>query len=644
MKTQVLEAIGERDLQPAAELNAALAANDRLKYYFSLLQTALNHADRPEQPALTLRGERIACGLDDAGLDSVVAATRKDGLYYRVPGCAKVMSSIARDSRVMAAPILASTTRQDGYRERLEALLAALPAAEADLMTGAAIAAVTRAGLRDGSTPAAADSLHQLVMDLHKELNLLQAASAEEILDGAFVYSIADADRPFVAAFMAGLNRTAKLKFNHPGLATTSTRAGKRLVIQNDIGTTDAHVIVAHVEDLAIVITYADVHLERLQFFQSMLARYPFSWQGDDARARPGLAGGGEPFYVATGRFKARDELECRACLEWLGSRIVFLVDWNRARKELRDFLRGGRRIAVLRWAAEAEVGHRGFLELGGARTVNEAIEATAGSAMHFGDRLCDVIDDDEAEAFIRFVLQAAAEGLLANQSQSLIRDRIRTELQTHFSNEERRLLSLAADHAGLIFEIATLVRDGMLSAAAGYADCGKLAQRARRFEHDADQLVIETREAVRRRPEYAVFQRLLEAADDAADELEDVAFLLGLLPEGEVGSALEALQSLADLALDGAQEWLKATHIGKFGVRDDTDDFLTAIDRVAALEHEADDAQRMLTEEVVKHATDFRQLHLYTKMGDALEEAADALKSAGLILRDHVLCDVLRV
>lgn len=123
MKTQVLEAIGERDLQPAAELNAALAANDRLKYYFSLLQTALNHADRPEPRAATLRGERIACGIDDAGLDAVVAATRKDGLYDRVPGCAKVMPS---------------------------------------------------------------------------------------------TIAIADADRLFVAAFMTGLNRTARLKFNHP--------------------------------------------------------------------------------------------------------------------------------------------------------------------------------------------------------------------------------------------------------------------------------------------------------------------------------------------------------------------------------------------------------------------------------------------
>jgi uncharacterized protein Yka (UPF0111/DUF47 family) len=642
MKTRVLEAIGETELQSAAQLNAALAANDRLKYYFSLLQMALNHADHPEQPAATLQRERISCGVDDPRLDAVVLATRKDGLYYRVPGCAKVISSIARDTRAMAAPILASKARQDGYQERLETLLATLPAAEADLVEGGAIAAVTRARPRAGAPPAAADSLHQLVMDLHKELNALVTALAEEMLDGASVYNLTDADRPFVAAFMAGLNRTARLKFNHPGLGTTATHAGDRLVIQNDIGTTDAHVIVIHVEGLSVVITYTDVHPERLQFFQDMLGRYTVSWDGDRAGQVATLAAG-EPFYLTTARFEAVDAAECRAYLEWLGSRIVFLIDWNRARKELRGFLRGDQRIDVLRWAAEAEVGHRGFLELGGARTINEAIEATAGSAMHFGDRLCDVLGDDEAAAFIRFVFRVASEGRSSNQSQSLIRDRIRAELQRHFSNEERRLLSLAADHAGLIFEIATLVRDGLLAAATGDDDFVKLAKRARRFEHDADQLVIETREVVRRRPEYAVFQRLLESADDAADELEDVAFLLGLLPEGGVGGALEALQSLADLAVNGAQEWLKATHIRKSDLRDDLDDFLTAIDRVAALEHEADDAQRMLTEETVKHASDFRQLYLYTTMANALEDAADALKDASLILRDHVLCEVLR-
>ena len=53
----------------------------------------------------------------------------------------------------------------------------------------------------------------------------------------------------------------------------------------------------------------------------------------------------------------------------------------------------------------------------------------------------------------------------------------------------------------------------------------------------------METREAVRRRPEYAVFLSLLEAADDAADELEDAAFLLDLETRSQ-GKPLEALQS----------------------------------------------------------------------------------------------------
>ena len=52
------------------------------------------------------------------------------------------------------------------------------------------------------------------------------------------------------------------------------------------------------------------------------------------------------------------------------------------------------------------EIGHRGFLELGGARLINQAIEATAGSAMHFGDRLCDVLGDAPTLDFLRFVLQ----------------------------------------------------------------------------------------------------------------------------------------------------------------------------------------------------------------------------------------------
>ena len=94
------------------------------------------------------------------------------------------------------------------------------------------------------------------------------------------------------------------------------------------------------------------------------------------------------------------------------------------------------------------------------------------------------------------------------------------------------------------------------------------------------------------------MFLSILEAADDTADELEDAAFLLDL--NTLQGKALEALQTLADLLVETSQEWIKAlghaTQIGRAAGRAETEDFLTAIDRVSALEHQADDAERALT------------------------------------------------
>ncbi len=629
MKTQILTAIGETGLQPAATLNAALAANDRVKYLFSLLQMALAHAENPEQPTSALRRERIACGVDDPDLDSVAAAARMIGNSCHVPGAARILARLAQDMRVMASPALVD--KPAGFDARLETLLAALPKADDDLLAPDSIAAITQAGHGQ------ADSLHQLVMDLHKRLNAMQAALAEETIDGAAAYNLEDNDRPLVSAFMAGLNRTAKLKFAHPGLATTATRAEGRLVIQNDIGTSDAHVIVIHVEGLSVSVTYTDIHPERLAFFQDMLKAHAVKWRSDQTAA---LAAGAQ-FYLATGVYDAADAEACRAHLEFLGSRLVFLIDWNRARKQLRSFLRGVDRIALLRWAAGAEIGHRGFLELGGARLVNDAIETTAGTSMHFGDRLCDVLGDAETLEFMCFVFKTMTEGLLSGQSHGFIQDRIRVALATHFTNEERQLLRTALDHAGLIFELASLVRDGLQGDQAG-AD--KRVRRARGYEHDADQLVSATRAAVVRRPDYAVFRPLMERADDAADALEDAAFFLDV--DALEGKPLAALRSLADLLVEASQEWVKALghgeQIGRVASREETEDFLAAIDRLAALEHQADDVQRALTADAVRHSRDFRQLHLFTEIGARLEGASDALRHASLILHEHVLKDVI--
>jgi uncharacterized protein Yka (UPF0111/DUF47 family) len=344
---------------------------------------------------------------------------------------------------------------------------------------------------------------------------------------------------------------------------------------------------------------------------------------------------------MTTGRYEAKDAGDCSDYLKFLGSRLVFLIDWNRARKQLRGFLRGPDRLALLVWAAEREIGHRGFLELGGAQLVNQAIEATAGSSMHFGDRLCDVLGDAESLKFMRTVFEAATDGLLSGQSQALIHDRIRVTLATHFSNEEQRLLGLAADHAGLIFELASLVREGLQN---GAQDPAKQARRARRFERDADRLVVDTRHAVRLRPEYSVHLSLMQRADDAADELEDAAFLLSL--DKLHGKPLDTLQTLANLLAEASQVWIKslghAAQVALAANSFETDDFVASIDRLVALEHQADDAERAVAATAIKHAEDFRQLHLFTAIGGKLESATDALKRASVILREHVLENVL--
>jgi hypothetical protein len=60
------------------------------------------------------------------------------------------------------------------------------------------------------------------------------------------------------------------------------------------------------------------------------------------------------------------------------------------------------------------------------------------------------------------------------------------------------------------------------------------------------------------------------------------------------------------------------------------------------ALEHEADDAERLLTEAALRQVTDFRDLHICAALGGKLEAAADALMRSSLLLREEVLGDVL--
>lgn len=99
-KYEILEELGEEKLLLPALVNAALRANDRIKYYFTLIQAARNHADDPGQNHSNLRAERESVGIPDPDLDTVVGgATRMDKNGYAIPLISRIFSEAGDRSR-----------------------------------------------------------------------------------------------------------------------------------------------------------------------------------------------------------------------------------------------------------------------------------------------------------------------------------------------------------------------------------------------------------------------------------------------------------------------------------------------------------------------------------------------------------------
>ncbi|MEI9899822.1 MAG: hypothetical protein WDN31_06330 [Hyphomicrobium sp.] len=268
-------------------------------------------------------------------------------------------------------------------------------------------------------------------MDAHKAINALQAATATETILGASARGLSERSKGLVAAFMTGLNRTAPLKFDHPGLATTATEHAGRLLIQNDIGTTDAHVLVVRVDGLETSLTYTDIHKARLKFFVSLFSDFAVDWQRTDTRTSDVLEN--KSYILTTGIFRAADAAELARYLEHLGSRIVFLIDWNKMRKRLRAFVGKDRAVEVLRWAAVHDFGHRALLEAGGEQTLAEAVEYAAGAALRYGDRLDNLIGEENATRFLQRAMELASLGLRQGRSRRLIADEVKAELKRYF-------------------------------------------------------------------------------------------------------------------------------------------------------------------------------------------------------------------
>ena len=149
---------------------------------------AANNADNPQGAAPpTLRAEREACGLADLDFDRSVADSLSDGHgNYHIPGAQKLIAVLDDAMRAMLAPLAliasgsdTAAALHDRYRQRLGQLVPARPTMIDDMLSEETSTAMT------SGRPFAGDGFHLLIMDLHKELNQLQADISTQEIDGA---------------------------------------------------------------------------------------------------------------------------------------------------------------------------------------------------------------------------------------------------------------------------------------------------------------------------------------------------------------------------------------------------------------------------------------------------------------------------
>ncbi|WP_028134888.1 hypothetical protein [Bradyrhizobium japonicum] len=639
MKTHIIEELGQGGILLPALVAEGLAANDRIKVRMSALQAAAQHAQEPGRPASDLGVESQTAGIAPAAIATLIGGARLIGQgRLAAPDLAKLMQEIAEDAGAMIRAVGAGAANDgDRAQARLDTIRAA---GLLDPVDEIAISHIVRLTGVD----AGGDSLHRLVMDLHKQLNRLATSCAEEALDGAHVFGLHSEDRPAVAAFMKGLNATRGLKFNHPGLDTMATRAGGRLLIQNDIGTTDAHVVVIAVKKNAVTVTYTDVHLARAKFFISLFDAFAASWSGLDRHTAAGL-GEDNSFYLVTGQYQGDHAADRNEFLAALGAALVFLIDWNKARKLLRTWVAKEDAARILEWAARQRIGHRGFLELGGNDLLGSAVRNAAPTRIGFGERLDQALGRTAAIDFLKASLRASTEALLAGRSVRTVRDQIEADLMRHLDRVDGALLAAVLRQIGLAHDlVAAISRHIAALRAAQPADGRLLTQRCGVIEQKADRIALEGRNEVDRLNARPLIGQLIDRAEEAIDELEQAAFIASLMPEKTEPSLLASLAELcavAETATEVAASGIAAAIDVPEGRRADSEDALSAVTRLIDAEHAADSRERATTALVFGGGFDVATSLSVIELARAVERATDRFAAFGHLLRRHIMIDL---
>jgi hypothetical protein len=637
-KADIMEHIGERGLLMPGLVARGLAANDRLKYFVKLLQAAQAHASAPTLPARDLRVEREACGIIDQTFDHIVEGSSSIGNdTLHIPEAASIVKHLFEELAHMVEPLrLAGSSRADVrarfevYQRRLDDLIVHGPSCQNDHFPISSISALT------GVSGNGHDTVHHLAIDLLWELNRLQASVSMETIDGANVYDLLDTDRVLVRAFMKGINETAHLTFDHTGLATLATRDADRLSIQSDLGTTAAHLLVVHITGFSVALTYTDNQRSRMRFFHGLLQPHGVKWT-DAVTA-------GSDFEMSIGRYVADDADALSQFLTFVGSRLVFLIDWNRARKRLLQFVRKSDALGLLKWAADNNIGHRAFLQIRAVELIDAAIERAAPFQVRPGMRLDDWLGREPAALFLMSVLRTASSGLSAGHSRSLIGDEIEAELLRYLQAADRHMLHGPAEQAAMISALVERVIRAVADAKNGEErnNVIQTAALAKTWRARVDQIGAHAVWLLKRIPQDNELRQLLREADAMAEALEEAAYLLTLLPTTPDLKAMAVLGELAEVVGAGVREYVRCLDGGRdlspASPRTEVDAFLMSVDRLAEVDHQTGTTQRTLTEQLLRGQSAFHHFYVLTGIARELTRAASALARCGVLVRDHVL------
>ena len=639
MKSKIIEELGQTGMLLPSLVADGLAANDRIKVRMSALQAAAQHAREPDRPATDLTVESRAAGIAPAALATVIGGAHMaaDG-RVAAPSLVQLMADIHDDAATMIRAVSTGNAAEGtAAASRLAAIQGAGLLDATDAIDTARITQLT-------SVVETADSLHRLVMDLHKALNRLAAEWSEEEVAGAHVFGLKAEDRAPIESFMRGLNETRALKFDHPGLETMATRSGDRLLIQNDIGTTDAHVAVIAIENNAVTVTYTDVHLARAKFFIALFNKFQAKWSGLDRHAAAGF-GEESAFFLVTGEYHANSAAERDEFLAAVGASLVFLIDWNKARKLLRSWVAKDDAAHILDWAARHRIGHRAFLELGANDLLSAAVRNAAPTRIGFGERLDQTLGRAAAVDFLKSALRNSTEGLRSGQSVRPVRDRIEADLVRHLARVDSALLAIVLRQLGLAHDLGAATHRHIAALCTGRPVEGKpMAARASHIEQKADRIADEARKEIAHLNAKPVIENLIDRAEEAIDELEQAAFIASLAPTGIDKALLTALGELCGVAITAAEAaaaGIAAAVDVPEGRRVDSEDALAAVMRLIDAEHDADRHERAITTLVLTGGSDVATSLCTLELARAIERATDRLAGFGYQLRRYIMADL---